>query len=254
MRPAGLRLRPTHGKVTLHCVNYYIGIQLFFAPSRPYGAVGRSSRSFVARFVAGAPPRSSSPAGAPAPSPSSPLPTVAPRRGRRGFGRAVSGYALIIFFRLPPSVFDLSSSLYRLGHGHSTSRSGGKCLRPLRYFLPELELELFAIISEIAPPDRHSRRRGRRRPHIPLPRPSGLAPLSAPPVRAFRCVVAALLHAIRWVAHAPRRPLLGAAAPQPHAGAAAPAPHRRRRRQRLRPRLRAYYRYLGGVRCYARPL
>lgn len=96
-RAAGLRLRPARCKVTLQRVFKYIGVQLFFAPSRPFGAVGRSSRSFVARFVAGAPPRSSSPAGAPVPSPSSPLASLGPRRGRRGYGRAVAGYARHFF-------------------------------------------------------------------------------------------------------------------------------------------------------------
>lgn len=66
--------------------------------SRPMGA----GRSDAAHRQRGPPPRWRSLGGSPAPSRSAPLPTVAPRQGRRGYGRAVSPPTGAAFLSAPP--------------------------------------------------------------------------------------------------------------------------------------------------------
>lgn len=120
------------------------------APAGRSASAGRASRAPSSR---GPPPRSSWGSGGPRPSSPPPLPTVAPSRGRSGYGRAVSGYALIIFFRLAPCPPRPSSGLHRLGHGHILELQGLKCLRPLRYFRPCRSKILFSFVSQNEPPD-----------------------------------------------------------------------------------------------------
>jgi len=67
--------------------------------SRPMGA----GRTCAAHRQRGPPPRCRSLGGSPAPSRSAPLPTVGPRHGGRGYGRAVSRPTGAAFLSAPPA-------------------------------------------------------------------------------------------------------------------------------------------------------
>ena len=135
------------------------------AASRPAG--GRWRRLAPSSLRRAGVPRPVAPrSGGPRPSSRSPLPTVAPLRGRRGYGRAVSGYALIIFFRLAPCPSRFCSWFLsarplnkRLGDGKKKACGRYALFSPIAETFALIALEAMSRPTDTPP---RKKRRGKR--------------------------------------------------------------------------------------------